>query len=273
VVVHSFATKDVLKPDFNLSLLKFSEEYIFDFVQKYEREKESAAAEFKKEGKSYSPHWSSIMLNVIGNDIPDSLILSCVFDDTFIIKLRELTGDGYSESHFDYYVRKICKENRSLGDKIATHSEVEHFKGLVLWHGLVSNSTVEKMIKNEFILKTYPYFQENIVALYGAEEAKVFLKSEYDTVRLAAYKKLGPIRHIDAMLADKSAKVRLYAVQIMDFGDERLSTLINDTSKKVFAEVLEKVPAKTLPLLIGHKFLKDRSLKKSFEARFELAKN
>lgn len=271
--MHSFTAKDVLNPDFDLSLLKFSEEYISDFVQKYEIEKSAAVAELKKENKHYTPHWSSLILNVIENDIPDSFTLSCIFDDAFVIKLREITGDNYSESFFDYYVRKICRENRGLGDKIATHSEVEHFKGLVLWRGLASNSTVEKMIKNEFVLKTFPYFQENIVTLYGSEEAKVFLKSEYDTVRLAAYKKLGPIRHIDAMLADKSAKVRLYAVQIMDFGDERLSTLINDTSKKVFAEVLEKVPAKTLPLLIGHKFLKDRSIKKSFEARFELAKN
>jgi hypothetical protein len=270
--LHSFTAQDVLKPDFDLSLLKFSEEYISDFVQRYEREKEAMVAELKKENRHHNPHWSSIVLKIISNDIPDNFTLSCIFDDTFILKLRELTGDNYSESFFDYYVQNICKQNRSLGDKVALHSKVEHFKGMVLWRGLVSNSTVEKMIKSEFILKTFPYFQENIVTLYGSEEAKVFVKSEYEAVRLAAYKKLGPIRHIDAMLADKSAKIRLYTVQIMDFGDERLSLLINDSSKRVFAEVLEKISEKDLPLLIGNRFLKDKYIKKRFESRFELAK-
>jgi hypothetical protein len=255
--------------------LRVSGQYLEDLSLKYEKERLAQQDSLNKRNTSYKCHYSSIF-NAIFSDkelIKDeSFILSLIFDERIIQKLDEIVGDQASY-YFDHYIVLLAKKYRSLGDKIISHSNIYSFKSTVLWQGLVSQALVEKMIKNGFILMVHSFFQEKVIGLYGSEEAKYFLASESESVRLAAYNKIGAIKCIDAMLADKSAKVRLRAIEVMDSSDERISGLINDTSKKVFGEVLKKIEDEKLPLLIGNKHLKDKHFKRYFEERFVTAKS
>lgn len=270
--MHSFRVKEILNPDFDLSLLRVSEQDLDELSSKYKEEEKNQ--QDKRSGKSYGVHYSSIIHTIFDDNLVknESLVLSLIFDERVIQRLDELAGDQVS-SYFDHYIVVLTKKYFGLGDKIISHSNILSFKATVLWQGLVSQTLVEKMIKNGFILKVHPWFQEKVIGLYGSEEAKHFLASESDSVRLAAYNKIGAIKCIDAMLADKSAKVRLRAIEVMNSNDERISGLINDNSKKVFGEVLKKIEDEKLPLLIGNKHLKDRHFKRFFEERFVAAKS
>ncbi len=269
--MHYFSVKEVIKPEFDLSLLRVSDQYLDELSFKY---KEEEKTQQDRSNRSYKVHYSSILHTLFDNSLVknESLILSFIFDERIIQRLDELAGDQVS-SYFDHYIIVLTKKYFGLGDKIISQSNILSFRATVLWQGLISRSLLEKMIKNGFILKVHPWFQEKVIGLYGSEEAKYFLASESDSVRLAAYNKIGAIKCTDAMLADKSAKVRLRAIEVMDSNDERISGLINDNSKKVFGEVLKKIEDEKLPLLIGNKHLKDKYFKRYFEERFVAAKS
>lgn len=269
--MHNFSAKEVLRPDFDLSLLRISDQELDELSLKY---KEESKAQQEKSNKPYRIHHSSILHTILGDILikDEVLVLSFIFDERIIQRLDELAGDQVS-SYFDHYIVLLARKYSGMGDKIISHSNILSFRATVLWQGLVSQALIQKMIKNGFILKVHPFFQEKVIGLYGSEEAKYFLASESDSVRLAAYNKIGAIKCIDAMLLDGSAKVRLRAVEVMDSNDERISSLINDSSKKVFGEVLKKIGDEKLPLLIGNKHLKDRYFKRYFEERFVTAKN
>jgi len=273
--VHNFTAKEVLKSDFDLSLLRVSDQDLEELSLRYEEERKIQQAELSKRNLSYKCHYSSVFHSIFTEQFfskNESFFLSLIFDEKIIQRLNFITEDQVS-GYFDHYAITLSKKYRGLGDKIVLFSKINSFKSSLLWKGLVSQSVIESLIKNRVILNVHPFYQEKVIALYGSEEAKYFLTSESDFVRLAAYNKIGPIKCIDAMLADPSAKVRLRAVQVMDPDDERISGLINDSSKKVFGEVLKKIENEKLPLLIGNKHLKDKYFKRYFEERFLEAKN
>ena len=106
-----------------------------------------------------------------------------------------------------------------------------------------------------------------ILEICNPSDAVTFVSSDYDKVKLAAYKKLGPLNYMDTMIKDPHAIIRRYAISILSPGDKRLASFINDRSQDIFCQALMKISAEHIPMMLGSNHLKKKRAKNILNQR------
>jgi len=84
------------------------------------------------------------------------------------------------------------------------------------------------------------------------DNLQVMKKSTCEKVRLEAYKRLGPMEHLDEMLMDKSRHVRSFAAEWMPANYEVPTKSLSDRAYWSFSKILEKVSISQVPMLLGN---------------------
>jgi len=111
------------------------------------------------------------------------------------------------------------------------------------------------------------FIQARLLEICNPADAVTFIDSDYDKVKLAAYKKLGPLNYMDKMVSDSHAVIRRYAISILSPGDKRLASFINDRSQDIFCQALLKISAEHIPMMLGSSHLKKRRAKEILNQR------
>ena len=101
---------------------------------------------------------------------------------------------------------------------------------------------------------------------------KAILEKDQD-IRLAGYLKLGVSNYLDQMLKDKAAQVRKTAMESVPYFDPKINLLINERSKYVFVQVINKIEKKNLPLLLANSNMKEGYVRNMFNSRIKRMEN
>ena len=86
---------------------------------------------------------------------------------------------------------------------------------------------------------------------------------------MAAFERLGPVSHLDLMLKDKYADIRMMGVEFAPLNYPALSDMKNEISGKVFRLLLTKIRKDDLPMLLANRNLKDKYISSIFQSRIE----
>ena len=162
--------------------------------------------------------------------------------------------------------------NPSISKKLLFNSSTdENIRCFIINNNLVQTEDLIESIKNKSAL-TFPMpIQERLVEISEPEDAAVFVDCPYDKVRLLAYKKIGPLSHLDIMIKNPHALIRKYAVRLLSPGDQRLASFINDRSQDVFIQALSKISAALIPMMLGSSHLKKKRAKEVLNHRLQSA--
>lgn len=137
----------------------------------------------------------------------------------------------------------------------------DDIKARIVSRNLINIEFLFESVKNRMILSLPLNMQSHALELCDPSDAPIFLDSDYDKVRLAAYIKLGPVSNVDKMIKDPHAPVRRYAINILSAGDARLASFINDRSADIFCQALQKIDAALIPMMLGSTHLKKKRAK------------
>jgi hypothetical protein len=137
----------------------------------------------------------------------------------------------------------------------------DDIKTRIVSKNLINIEFLFESVKNRMILSLPVNMQSHALELCDPSDASIFLDSDYDKVRLAAYIKLGPVSNVDKMIKDPHAPVRRYAINILSAGDARLASFINDRSSDIFCQALQKIDAALIPMMLGSTHLKKKRAK------------
>ena len=137
----------------------------------------------------------------------------------------------------------------------------DDIKTRIVSKNLINIEFLFESVKNRMILSLPVNMQSHALELCDPSDASIFLDSDYDKVRLAAYIKLGPVSNVDKMIKDPHAPVRRYAINILSAGDARLASFINDRSADIFCQALQKIDAALIPMMLGSTHLKKKRAK------------
>jgi hypothetical protein len=137
----------------------------------------------------------------------------------------------------------------------------DDIKARIVSRNLINIEFLFESVKNRMILSLPVNMQSHALELCDPSDASIFLDSDYDKVRLAAYIKLGPVSNVDKMIKDPHAPVRRYAINILSAGDARLASFINDRSADIFCQALQKIDAALIPMMLGSTHLKKKRAK------------
>jgi len=143
----------------------------------------------------------------------------------------------------------------------------DDIKARIVSRNLINIEFLFESVKNRMILSLPVNMQSHALDLCDPSDAPVFLDSDYDKVRLAAYIKLGPVSNVDKMIKDPHAPVRRYAINILSAGDARLASFINDRSADIFCQALQKIDAALIPMMLGSTHLKKKRAKEILNNR------
>lgn len=130
-------------------------------------------------------------------------------------------------------------------------------KGLAQLKPVIINQGLYKAISLEEIIKLESDIKSEYLKVCDIKDVSSFLSDNSDKVRIEAYKRVGIISSSHNMIKDKSAKVRLFACQVLPYGHPSFELLINDRSKWVFAFVAKKISKGKIPLLLGSRHIND----------------
>jgi len=274
--MHNFTTAEVSAPDFDLSLLAFDEEDIFSFRRDYNLIYEQLLAEQRINYKPKDYYYDFVSANIVFNKIKisEQAVMSFIFVDGLMQVCLEQTLGGDNFSYFQYQVRNLMYEMRNistLGNKIFSQSPYPFFSSYIFSLGVVNRAFAFETIKergSDGLKIVYAHDLIFLLNLLPPSDCVIFLESEYENIRIAAYRKLGALSYIDQMLVDKSAEIRKYAAEIMDHGDPRFKSLIKEKTKGALYLAINKSPEGILPLFLGNSLLKkDSEIKYIFEKR------
>jgi len=143
----------------------------------------------------------------------------------------------------------------------------DDIKARIVSRNLINMDFLFESVKNKMILSLPLNMQSHALELCDPSDAPIFLDSDYDKVRLAAYIKLGPVSNVDKMIKDPHAPVRRYAINILAAGDARLASFINDRSADIFCQALQKIDAALIPMMLGSTHLKKKRAKEILNNR------
>ena len=111
--------------------------------------------------------------------------------------------------------------------------------------------------------------RKRVAEICDFETLKKLSKDRTLQVRKTAYQRLGPIGHLDEMLTDKSADIRLQGVSHAPMNYSKLSNMTNEISRGVFIELISKINKNDLPMLLSNRNLKDKYVSEVFQRRIE----
>ena len=274
--MHKFTVAEVSTPDFDISRLALEEEEVSSIRTRFL----NISLDLVKERGQLPPndyrHKRITAVDVYKElNLSDQYILSFIFIEGLIRRCipedAKLTYPEHAEAHFSFSVRDSASKMEGLGNKIFSHSPYPVIVNHAFSEGKVDTSYAIRAVKaggatrikglrddlSLFFLNVFP-----------PEDSKIFLESDSDKVRLAAYQKLGGLAYIDPMLLDKSAEIRRFGAEIMDYGDPRFKSLLKEKTKGVMQIALTKSPSGILPLFLANPLVKkDYEIKSIFEKR------
>jgi len=275
--MHSFSIEEVSAPDFDVSLLVFNEDDVLSFRREINLNHDIILAEQRQNYKPKDYYYNYVSPNVILSKlaISDQAVLSFIFIDGLMQNCSDETYIHDSLVYFQSNIRdimyRLMRKIPLLGNKIFSQSPYVFFSGYIFSLGIVNKTFTINLIKERgsrgFNL-VYEHDLLNLLNLATPSDCAIFLESESEKIRLAAYQKLGALSYIDQMLLDKSAEIRRYAADAMDYGDPRFKSLIKEKTKGALYVAINKSPEGILPLFIGNALIKkDYQIKSLFEKR------
>ena len=270
--MHSYTASDVAADDFDLSLLVVPP----DEVKAIHAKISALRADLEKKKRSTPPNnnytWVSDgeILNAC-DFLTDSHYISMVFSHEY---LTDISFAVSSKRYSSWYVQnRLCNWlniNASLAKKVLFHPFVgEGIKSSIVINSLVQIEVLIESIRNKSVLSFPSNIQARLLEICSPEDAKVFVDSDYDKVRLLAYQKIGPLSYLDDMVKDPHALLRKYAVRLLSPGDQRLASFINDRSQDVFIQALSKISVSLIPMMLGSSHLKKKRAKDILNQRLQ----
>jgi hypothetical protein len=125
---------------------------------------------------------------------------------------------------------------------------------------IASNSIYSGVKCFDILAEKNDQYLQKIAVTSCSKEALLKLRhSTYDTVRVEAYKRLGPLEFLDEMLVDKSRHVRVIAADIMPHGYSVPQKALSDRAYWTFKKIMEKMCIDQIPMLLGNKKIKQNS--------------
>ena len=275
--MHSYTVKDVLSDSFDLNLLRIPESELNKIRVTFNRIRLNIEAQKKASNTKSSYIWvgDDEILNADGGaTITSAHYLSMVFSYTDLSAISTaISGSGrYISWQLVAKINSWVASNSSIAKKILFNSGTDNgIKANIVNRHLIQTSDLMDFARSESALQLPQFLQERILEISSPEDAKIFLKSDWDKVKLAAYKKLGPISYIDEMVKDPHAIIRSYAINLLSPGDARLANFINDRSQSIFCEALSKISPELIPMMLGSTHLKKRRAKEILNNRLNNA--
>lgn len=177
-----------------------------------------------------------------------------------------------SVRYYNWYGKSIVKDYIShtylnFADDILENPKKATSKALfaVIELGIISSiSQIDKLVESS----------DPDVRLYASKICSfkaldTLSKDSVKKVRKAAFERLGPVSHLDLMLKDKYADIRMMGVEFAPLNYPALSDMKNEISGKVFRLLLTKIRKDDLPMLLANRNLKDKYISSIFQSRIE----
>jgi hypothetical protein len=273
--MHKFTPAEVADESFDLAQLKIPAEEMtrlskyFSGLREKIRQKKTAANAATGRSHYY-------------NEPSDQEVLA----EQSILTAQHYLSMVFSRSDLSSISGYVTGNTRYLGWNVT--STVNSWIGMnsILSKRILFNSNSEDSFKNSIINNNYAnteellgfisdrkalffpeFIQARLLEICNPSDAVTFIDSDYDKVKLAAYKKLGPLNYMDKMVSDSHAIIRRYAISILSPGDKRLASFINDRSQDIFCQALMKISAEHIPMMLGSSHLKKRRAKEILNQR------
>lgn len=273
----TLSVESVLAEDFDFKSIKDS---FVDkkqaFIDKASKTREELLRQKTAANNQRTYTWVSDdeIFSVLG-DIPDDIFIMLTFDKFF---LHDLSQKVSSYSGYSWYLTGKIGDWIARNDAVAKKAIFNEFvaepiKNNIVRRCLISMEDLIEACKDKKILYLPQDMQERILELSNPEDANVFIESPFEKVRIKAYQKLGPIKHLDKMIEDSAAEVRLYAVNIISPRDQRLAKFVNDRSSRVFEVALSKIHNSLIPMMVGSNHLKKKRIKALLRDRMNSAQS
>ena len=261
--MHNFSTKDVEADDFDLSKLSMSKEDMSEILSELKDISEQIKAENRNNGElTVHPRFIvAYPCDIFRRSklITESVLLSCAFNSEYFNQIFSLDTSLYRilmDSLFEN--KKVVK--KILFYKHSPLSIKEH-----ILYKYFDMEYLDSFIEIDFLHSLSTKSQQNFIEIISVKQAFEFTKSKIPKIRLLAYKKIGPIDHIDMMIKDSFAIVREFALKLLPREDPRLNLLIDDGSSNVFISLIYKITPEKLPILMGSKHLKSKHVRNIFD--------
>jgi hypothetical protein len=275
--MHSYTAEQAAAADFDMTLLQVDDVETAGLVAKISKIRSNLEAKKKAAAGSGSNgyHWVSDDEVISSCDfLGNPHFLSMVFSSDFCYKISSAISG--QKRYVSWYVSARLNSwvtcNPVITNKLLfTPNIQENIKCYIINNNLVQTEELIEAIKNKSAL-TFPIsIQERLLEISEPEDAAIFVDSPYDKIRLSAYKKIGPLSHLDIMIKDPHALIRKYAVRLLSPGDQRLASFINDRSQDVFIQALSKISLPLVPMMLGSSHLKKKRAKEVLNHRLQSA--
>lgn len=273
--MHNYTVADVEADGFDMSLLKIDKVEVDLIVDAIIKEKELLSIKQRAINPSYP--WIDTRKMVVDMNLTnEQYMLSMLFDQSFIMAITRAV-DG---SNMVYPSWSLLSEGYTLlgnSRKLA----IKAFYCPTVWAPLrdyivnmsyLSCGAMLDLVKDKTIITLQEGAQLKVLELCDGSDAPTFFKSNYEKIRLAAYKKVGPVSNLDAMIADSNWTIRQYAIGLLDAGDKRLASFISDKSLNVFCAALQKIDSGLLPMMFGSYHMKKGRAKDIVKERLNSGK-
>lgn len=277
--MHSYTVNDVLAEGFNLSLLSVDDAElsrikinINNLRAKLESDKRAAAIKSGQNSNYIYLNDSEVLQ--AQTILTDKHYLSMVFSEALTAKISAIIyGDSAGARLWVSWVmssavNRFITLNPSLAKKAlicpTTHVSVKHH---IVNQSIIQTDELISFLGKETLNNFPEHIQMRVLEISNPEDCDKFLSSDYDKVKLAAYKKLGPLKHLDKMVSDPHAVIRSYAISILSPGDKLLAKFINDRSQYIFCEALQKISSEHIPMMLGSSHLKKKRAKEILNQR------
>jgi hypothetical protein len=273
--MHKFTPAEVADDSFNVSQLKIPPEeltrlsaYFYNLRDKIRQQKTAANAANNRSHYYNEPSDSEVMDGQ--TVLTTQHYLSMVFNRDDLLSVSSyITGNSrWLGWGLTSRVNGWIGMNSILSKKILFHSgSDETFKHNVINNHFIATEDLISFISSGKALELPEFIQMRLLELCNPEDAAKFIESDFDKVKLASYKKLGPLNYMEKMISDPHAVIRRYAISILSPGDKRLALFINDRSHDIFCQALTKISAEHIPMMLGSNHLKKKRAKQILNQR------
>lgn len=277
--MHNFTPEDVAAEGFDLALIKPDEAEFDRMIDVIKAKRESLVKENVAKGLigHYATyiHQDKILsgLDHLGLCSEPMLLSFLFFPQALLTISAAIEGQQkvyYPAYHIHQKVYALIQTNPCLAVKI--FKERNGFVDYRIWvigQQLIPVELLLSVVKDGTIIKEAEGIQLRLLELCDGPDAPIFFGSDYEQIRLAAYKKAGPISNVDKMVGDKSWTIRQYAISILNPGDKRLAAFIQDKSLNVFCDAIRKIDSGLMPMMFGSRHMKHSRVKEIIKQRLD----
>jgi len=270
--MHKFKIADVEADGFDFSLLKIPESEVADIAARFAEVKSAAEEAAKKINPNYYYVSSDTIVRIL-NLNSEALTLSYLFQYESLMAVSQAI-DGqhmiYPSWSLIHSIHDMLRKNSKLAIK-AFYCKTIHvpFKDYIVSIDVMPVSDLLKIVKDKAILSLGETCQQKLLELSDGTDAPIFFESIHEKIRLAAYKKHGPLLNLDAMIADTNWTIREYSISVLEPGDKRLVSFISDKSLNVFCAALNKIDPGLMLMMVGSYHMKKPRAKEIVKQRLD----